>query len=108
MNSSYIPDKYSQIFISPKDIYDIDGIQHFKFCIRERYIITDVPCELTKVNNCILKNILGYCGFSTKNLKKKDMINIIKEYKCIVVKEDEKEAHEKLAYNYSETDDSDG
>ncbi len=73
-----------QLIISQNDIYQVGGINYFKFTfanINHR----DIPCDLTKTEKYMLKLICKYCELDHKGLKKSQLIDLITNSNCLIL-----------------------
>lgn len=73
----------NQLIININNQYSVDDRQYFKFqylnCIHR-----DIPRNISKASKHILQIICKYCELDYKNLKKKQLIDLINDSNCLI------------------------
>jgi hypothetical protein len=73
-----------QLIINHNDIYQIDNISYFKFTFGNKNF-RDIQCDLSKVDKYMLEIICEYCQLNFKGLKKKQLVDLITNYNCLIM-----------------------
>jgi hypothetical protein len=74
-----------QLIITQDSLYQVSGINYFKFTLNNNVTFRDINVILEKNDKYVLDIIARYCELDYKGLKKKDLIDLIEKSNCLVI-----------------------